>query len=47
MSAGADLAEHRPWTCPTCKATVHTPFCARCGTGLSLRPVPDHAVRNL
>ena len=31
MSAGADLADNGPWTCPTCKATVHTPFCARCG----------------
>lgn len=20
-----------PWTCPTCKAAVRTPFCARCG----------------
>lgn len=25
------MADRRRWTCPTCKATVKTPFCARCG----------------
>lgn len=25
------MGDNRQWTCPTCKAAVNTPFCARCG----------------
>ena len=38
------------WTCPTCKVTVSTPFCARCGeeplppSELTLRGVAEKAV---
>lgn len=37
------MPEKTPWTCPTCKVTVATPFCAQCGeepiapTDLTLR----------
>lgn len=45
-----------PWTCPTCRRTVHTPFCAGCGErplqprdltlrGLSIRLL--HAVTSI
>jgi len=27
-----------PWTCPTCKTIVTTPFCSQCGEG----PVAPH-----
>jgi hypothetical protein len=39
------MADRAPWTCPTCKTGVPTPFCPRCGeeplkpTDLTLRGI--------
>ena len=50
------MAESPPWTCPTCKTAVTTPFCSRCGEEplppreLTLRGVAEkvlHAVTSI
>ena len=50
------MADRLPWTCPTCKIAVTTPFCARCGEeplpprDLTLRGVAEkvlHAVTSV
>lgn len=50
------MPDTTPWTCPTCKITVATPFCARCGeepiapTDLTLRGLTAkmvHALTNI
>lgn len=50
------MTEAPPWTCPACKVTVTTPFCARCGeepvapNDLTLRGLAEkllHAVTSI
>ena len=47
------MVERKHWTCPTCKVTVTTPFCAGCGEeplaprDLTLRGVAEKAIHAL